>query len=63
MVTVAKFGTIRPDVKSIIDNVVVPILVREYLQVLRSENRVAVKNQSVQPYTLAETVLAEKVAI
>ena len=62
MATATKFDAMRPDLKAMIDNVVVPILVREYLEKLRAEKRVEVANQSVQPYRLANTALAEKVA-
>jgi hypothetical protein len=51
---------IRPDVKAMIDRVIVPILVRDYLEVLRREKQVEVKGDSVTPYVSANTALAEK---
>ena len=45
-----------------VDNVIVPILVREYVALLRAEKRVEVASQPVTPYGLANTALAEKVA-
>lgn len=53
---------IRPDVKAMIDRVIVPILVRDYLDVLRREKQIEVKGYSVTPYVSANTALAEKVA-
>jgi hypothetical protein len=63
MATAAKFDGIRPDLKAMIDNVIVPILVREYVAILRSEKRVEVTSEPVPLYGLANTALAEKVAI
>jgi hypothetical protein len=62
MATETKLAEIRPDVKAMIDNVVVPILVREFLEVLRKQKGVEVAIKSVPPYSLANTVVAEKVA-
>jgi hypothetical protein len=62
MATATKLEAIRPDLKTIIDNVIVPILVREYVAMLRNEKRVEVASQAVPPYDLANTTLAEKVA-
>jgi hypothetical protein len=62
MATATKLGAIRPDLKAMIDNVIVPILVREYVAMLRNEKRVEVTSQAVPPYGLANTTLAEKVA-
>ena len=42
MSTTAKLAEIRPEIKGLIDNAIVPILVREYLQELRNERLVAV---------------------
>ena len=53
---------IRPDVKAMIERVIVPILVRDYLDVLRREKQVEAKGRSVTPYVPANTALAEKVA-
>lgn len=63
MASTAKPATIRPDVRAMIDNVIVPILVREFVQLHRSEKRVEVTSQPVTPYKVANTALAEKVAI
>jgi hypothetical protein len=57
-----KFDAIHPDLKAMIDNVIVPILVGEYVELVRAEKRVEVANQSMAPYALANTTLAEKVA-
>ena len=62
MATALKFDEIRPDLKAMIDNVIVPILVREYVAMLRNEKRVEVTSPAVPPYGLANTDLAEKVA-
>jgi hypothetical protein len=53
---------IDPDLKDFIDRVIVPILVRDFLEVHRAEKPVAQSWQSVAPYTQAKTALAEKVA-
>lgn len=52
----------RPDVKAMIGRVIVPILVRDYLDVLRREKQVEARGLSVTPYVPANTALAEKVA-
>jgi hypothetical protein len=62
MALATKFDGIRPDLKAMIDNVIVPILVREYVAILRSEKRVEVTSESMPPYGLANTALAEKAA-
>jgi hypothetical protein len=54
--------TIRPDLKAMIERVIVPILVRDYLDVLRREKQVEAEGPSVTPYVPANTALAEKVA-
>jgi len=62
LATASKLDAIRPDLRAMVDNVIVPILVREYVALLRAEKRVEVASQPVTPYGLANTALAEKVA-
>jgi hypothetical protein len=62
MATVAKFDGIRSDLKAMIDNVIVPILIREYVAILRGERRVEVTDAPVPPYHLANTALVSKAA-
>jgi hypothetical protein len=62
MADAPKLDAVRPDVKAMIDNVVVPILVREFVGKLRSPKPVELANQPVTPYGLANTAPAVKVA-
>ena len=43
---------ISPDVRALIDNVLVPILVRDFLDILRSEKQLAMPNHHVSGYDL-----------
>jgi hypothetical protein len=55
---------IRPDVQTLVDKVIVPILVREFLDVLRSEKQLAIPAHHVSGYAVLKANPANgKVAI
>jgi hypothetical protein len=43
---------ISPDVRALIDNVLIPILVRDFLDILRSEKQLAMPKHHVSAYDL-----------
>ncbi len=55
---------ISPDVRALIDNVLVPILVRDFLDILRSEKQLAMPDHHVAGYDVPNAAPANgKVAI
>jgi hypothetical protein len=52
---------VHPDVKALIEKVIVPILVREYLEMLRAEKQVDTLKQSVTPYSFENATVPGKV--
>jgi hypothetical protein len=68
-----KFVTIKPrsavkslpltsDLKAFIDRVIVPTLVRDYLDALQRDEWVEIKRDSVTPYVSENSTLPEKAA-
>jgi hypothetical protein len=57
-----KNSPLTPDLKAFIDGVIVPTLVRDYLDALQRGERVEIKPDSVTPYVSENSTLAEKAA-
>jgi hypothetical protein len=57
-----KDSPLTPDLKAFIDRVIVPTLVRDYLDVLQRDERVEIKSDSVTPYVSENSALAEEEA-
>jgi hypothetical protein len=57
-----KSSPLTPDLKAFIDRVIVPTLVRDYLDTLQRDERVEVKRDSMTPYVSENSALAEKAA-
>jgi hypothetical protein len=51
---------IRPDVRDLIDNVLTPILVRDYLDILRSEKELAMPTTHVSVYDVPNAARANE---
>lgn len=57
-----RISPLTPDLKAFIDRVIVPTLVRDYLDVLLRDERVEVKSDSVTSYGSDNSASAEKAA-
>lgn len=51
---------ISPEVRALIDNVLVPILVRDFLDILRSEKQLAMPEHHVSGYDLPNAARADE---
>jgi hypothetical protein len=57
-----RISPLTPDLKAFIDRVIVPTLVRDYLDVLLRDGRVEVESDSVTSYVSDNSASAEKAA-